>query len=122
MLSDDHGLGETAPVAIARAAGQRFGLACIVTLGPEGAVSWHRGQVHRAGTLRVAANDTVGAGDAFVGAYCASLAAGEEHALCLKKASIAGALTCQFPGAQDGIPDALSIAGFLDDVAVELVG
>ena len=119
MLSENHGFGETAPVAIARAAAERFGLTCIVTLGAEGAVSWHAGGGYRAPALPLDAKDTVGAGDAFVGAYCAALADGHEHALCLRRAIVSGSLTCAFPGAQEGIPDALSIDGLLDEVAVE---
>lgn len=120
MLSEEHGLGETAPLAIARAAAERFGLTCIVTLGPEGAVSWHDGRGWRVPALPVKATDTVGAGDAFVGAYCAALLSdGDDHADCLKKAAIAGSLACTFAGAQGGIPDAHAIASFLDDIAVE---
>lgn len=119
MLSEDHQLGVTAPLDIARVAAERFGLTCIVTIGAEGTVSWHQGRGYRAPALALEAIDTVGAGDAFVGAYCAALQAGDGHELCLKKANIAGGLTCRFPGAQGGIPDAISIAGFLDDIAVQ---
>lgn len=119
MLSEDHGLGRTAPLEIAQAAAERFGLTCIVTIGAEGTVSWHEGRGYHAPALPVNATDTVGAGDAFVGAYCAALQAGDAHDLCLAKATISGSLTCRYPGAQSGIPDAISIQGFLNDIAVE---
>ena len=118
MLSEDHGFGETEPLAIARALYERHAVTGIVTLGAEGAVSWHEGQGYRVPALDVPVTDTVGAGDAFVGAFCAALSAEEAHENCLQKAIIAGSLACAFPGAQDGIPDKTSIDGFLGDVVV----
>ena len=50
--------------------------------------------------------DTVGAGDAFVGAFVASVAGGKSLVECLKKASTAGTLACTKEGAQGGTPSA----------------
>ena len=48
--------------------------------------------------------DTTGAGDAFVGAFCASLAAGHALTVCLQRASVAGTLGCTKVGARAGAP------------------
>ena len=48
--------------------------------------------------------DTVGAGDAFAGAYAVALAEGQPFAQALAFANAAGALTTQQPGAQEAIP------------------
>ena len=48
--------------------------------------------------------DTTGAGDAFVGAFCASLASHRSLPDCLKRASVAGTLGCTRVGARAGVP------------------
>lgn len=50
--------------------------------------------------------DTVGAGDAFVGAFVAGVAGGKSMVECLRKASTAGTLACTKAGAQGGTPSA----------------
>lgn len=54
--------------------------------------------------LKVRPIDTVGAGDAFAGAYAACLARGMDFAASLRYANIAGALATQERGAQEAIP------------------
>ena len=54
--------------------------------------------------------DTTGAGDAFVGAFCASLAAGHALPVCLRRASVAGTLGCTKVGARAGAPRGDEIA------------
>ena len=54
--------------------------------------------------------DTTGAGDAFVGAFCASLAAGHALTVCLQRASVAGTLGCAKVGARAGAPRGDEIA------------
>ena len=48
--------------------------------------------------------DTTGAGDAFVGAFCASLASNRSLPECLRRASVAGTLGCTRVGARAGVP------------------
>ena len=50
--------------------------------------------------------DTVGAGDAFVGAFVAGVAGGQPLVVCMMKASTAGTLACTKAGAQGGTPSA----------------
>ena len=62
--------------------------------------------------------DTTGAGDAFVGAFCASLAAGHALPVCLQRASVAGTLGCTKVGARAGAPRGDEIAARAARVAV----
>jgi ribokinase len=95
---------ERDPGEIARRTDHELGIACIVTLGAEGCVGWRDG-VRR--TLRppsVEVVDTVGAGDAFVGALAAALHRGFGFSGALQRAVAAGALACTRPGAQPSLP------------------
>jgi len=107
------------------------GVAVIVTLGAEGAVAclprtpvFSRGEIPEDNTRTAETRvrvvrvknvknvligdetivDTTGAGDAFCGAFCASLAAGHALAVCLQRASVAGTLGCTKVGARAGAP------------------
>ena len=82
----------------------RFDTTVVLTLGGDGAMAFAGGQALQAGTLAIQALDTVGAGDAFVGAYVAAMEAGLSLADCLRWGSVAGGLACLQPGAQDGVP------------------
>ena len=119
------------------------GVAVIVTLGAEGAVAClprtpaTRGEISEdtadtAGVVRVVRVadvknvligdetivDTTGAGDAFCGAFCASLAAGHALAVCLQRASVAGTLGCTKVGARAGAPRSDEIAARAAKVTV----
>lgn len=53
--------------------------------------------------------DTVGAGDAFVGAFVAALAEGRDLTAAMRRAAAAGTIACTAAGARDGTPDAATI-------------
>ena len=124
-LTTDDAVGRSIAIA------SMTGIAVIVTLGAEGAVAClprtprtPRGEisedVRTAGVVRVRVVrvknvknvligdetivDTTGAGDAFCGAFCASLAADQTLAVCLQRASVAGTLGCTKVGARAGAP------------------
>ncbi|HEX4358675.1 MAG TPA: carbohydrate kinase family protein [Pseudonocardia sp.] len=59
--------------------------------------------------LPVTAVDTTGAGDCFVGAYCAELDLGAEPAAAARFASVAAGLSCTRAGARDGLPDRAAV-------------
>jgi len=118
MLADDLGLGE-ADLAKACAAVQlRFAVTVILTLGADGAMAFAAEQSLQAGTLPLRALDTVGAGDAFVGAFVAAMANDASLADCLRWGSVAGGLACLEPGAQDGVPDRAAIEARQDEISI----
>ena len=60
--------------------------------------------------------DTVGAGDAFVGALAAAIDGGGDLARGLAYGSVAGALACLTPGAQPSLPMKAAIDKRLKDL------
>jgi ribokinase len=77
----------------------------IITLGEQGVFD---GTYHRA--FSIDAVDTVGAGDAFVGAFAAAVAAGNPEPV--RFAQAAAALKCTRPGAQN-VPSLAEVEAFL---------
>ena len=88
------------PAAVA-AVLERSGLGdCVVTLGVDGAVVSDRGVVTHVPAFPVEAIDTVGAGDAFLGALASGLAAGHALGAAAVRACAAAALAVTAPGAR----------------------
>ncbi|HUC10234.1 MAG TPA: ribokinase [Stellaceae bacterium] len=86
----------------------RHGL--IVTRGAAGADAYLRnGATLSVPALPVAAIDTTGAGDTFVGVLAAALAQGQPIETGLRRASAAAGLACLARGAQAAMPDAAAI-------------
>ena len=111
-------LGATTPDAPSLA--QRLGVPAIVTLGEEGAQGCAAGRVWRTPALLVDAVDTTGAGDAFVGVLAAALGRGEALETAVRRACVAGSLSCRAPGAQGALPDRSAIDAALRLQATEL--
>ncbi len=89
--------------------------AVIVTLGGDGA-RWFSAAGSRAiSPLPVVPVDTTGAGDAFCGAFCARLAAGDPIDVALSWAAVAGALATTVAGAVPSLPRAAAIRAALED-------
>lgn len=74
----------------------------IITLGSQGAELFcpNEGVCIRGAALEVKVVDTVGAGDAFVGAFAAMLAMGCPLVECMQRSIVAGSLACTVHGAQ----------------------
>ncbi|MFO1059186.1 MAG: PfkB family carbohydrate kinase [Dongiaceae bacterium] len=104
------GLAAGDPIAAARAIAAAAGIACIVTLGGDGAAAAADGALWRVGALPITPVDTVGAGDAFVGAFAATIDDGGALPEALHRAAVAGGLACLTPGAQPSLPSAAAIA------------
>lgn len=102
-------LSDAAREAEMRAIHDRTGQTIIVTLGAGGVVAIHKSNVFRASSLKIEPVDTVGAGDSFCGYLAASLDAGLPFADCLRRAAIAGSLSCLKRGAQSSIPEAAEV-------------
>jgi ribokinase len=87
------------------AEGEGVGSAVLVTLGAGGAVLVRRGaEPLDIAPPRVAAVDTVGAGDALCGALAAALASGATLEEAARRAVVAGSLATTRPGARGGMP------------------
>ena len=87
----------------------------VITLGAAGAVLAGPAVGAAISGFTVPAVDTVGAGDAFVGALAVALAAGLDPAEAVRAACAAGATATTRRGAQDGLPrpaDVLAATGF----------
>jgi ribokinase len=84
----------------------------IVTLGERGCALFHAGDLTTIPAFKVAAIDSSGAGDTFVGTLAASLAAGATLELAVTEASAAGALSVTKKGAATS-PTRLELAAFL---------
>jgi len=101
-------------VAAGLAAG-RAGGQVVVTLGAAGAVLAGPSGTAAVPGFAVTAVDTVGAGDAFVGALAVALASGLEPAAAVTAACAAGAAAATRRGAQEGLPrpaDVLAATGY----------
>ncbi len=77
----------------------------IVTRGGNPTLALTAERAFRVAPPRVTPVDTVGAGDAFAGAFAVALAGGEELTQAVRFANAAGALATQRIGAQSSIPD-----------------
>ncbi|MBT7665089.1 MAG: ribokinase, partial [Rhodospirillaceae bacterium] len=118
MMAADLGLDHQDLHAACAAIQARFDLTVVLTLGGQGAAAFRQGERFMAGALKITALDTVGAGDAFVGAYVAALSADMSLADCLRWGSVAGGLACLSPGAQDGVPGHEEIAARIGEISL----
>jgi ribokinase len=84
----------------------------VVTLGALGAAAAHAAGTTEVAAVPVAAVDTTGAGDAFLGALAAALEGGASLELALGAAAAAGAFTATRLGAQSGQPTATELRAF----------
>jgi ribokinase len=82
----------------------------VVTLGAAGALLRAPGLHAAHAGYRVRAVDTVGCGDAFVGAFLAAIVAGHGHEAALAWGNAAGALAARRPGAMPSLPSQAEVA------------
>jgi len=82
----------------------------VIKLGADGAFALADGVAHEQPPYRVEVADTVGAGDAFVGAYLAERLAGADLATRLDTAAAAGACACRGDGDWEMMPTRRDIA------------
>jgi ribokinase len=92
-------------VALARDLGNTV----IITLGEKGAIGARDDVVWRVEALPVAAIDTTGAGDCFVGVLAAALVRGATMPIAMRRAAVAGSLACTTVGAMPSFPTRNSI-------------
>ncbi len=85
----------------------------VVTLGAKGTLAVHNNTLLTVPALAISPVDTVGAGDAFTGAFTAALDRGETFPVALRWGSVAGGLACLETGAQSSLPTAAQISEHL---------
>ena len=85
----------------------------VVTLGANGTLAVHNNTLLRVPALAISPVDTVGAGDAFTGAFTAALDLGETFPVALRWGNVAGGLACLETGAQSSLPTAAQISEHL---------
>ena len=117
QIAEHLGLSAGEPMAVARQLAASEGLTTIVTLGGDGAVAITPDGGWRIGAPSITPRDTTGAGDAFCGVLAATLDDGADLPDALRRASVAGALTCLEPGAMPALPRSEAIEARLDDLA-----
>ncbi|MEM6780651.1 MAG: ribokinase [Pseudomonadota bacterium] len=98
----------------------RFNLITIVTLGPGGCLMSSEKGIYRVPSLRIKPIDTVGAGDAHAGYFCAALDQGHDMETALKWASIAGSLACTSIGAQAALPVKEDVISKQDEIQITM--
>lgn len=103
------GGGSGGPEQVARALAKRVP-EVLITLGSEGSLYLGPdGSLIRTPAPKVEVLDTTGAGDTFIGAYCAAVVAGLEQSECLRFATTAAGLAVQRVGAAVSIPQLAAI-------------
>jgi ribokinase len=108
------GSGINDPIEFAETCNRRCGCTVIVTRGARGAVAIDTSGHHAVNAPPIQVVDSVGAGDAFVGAFAAALDRGEAPARALREGVAAGSLACTAAGAQIALPGRASIAALAD--------
>jgi len=83
----------------------KYNLACIVTLGKNGALAAENGKIIKVPSPSLdKVVDTTGAGDSFCGNFAAAVDAGDTLHEAMKSACIGGSLACRKIGAQSSLP------------------
>jgi ribokinase len=96
---------DASPEALART----LGVTVIATYAARGAVAFASDGVVKVPALVVDVVDTTGAGDAFAGVLAAALDRGASLEAGLRRAAVAGSLSCTARGAQTALPDRAAI-------------
>ena len=86
----------------------------VATLGEQGALVWHDGNVEQIPAPHVEVVDTTGAGDSFCGAFAARLVSGDDPVTAARFGVVAGSLAVTVAGAQPSIPTGAEIGIVLD--------
>lgn len=117
VVAAESGLQADNAPDVARILAERYGLACVVTLGGEGAVAFDRYEGWSVPALPVDPVDTTGAGDAFCGGLAAALDRGLDMATALRHASVGAGLACTAAGAQDSLPPRDAVEARIGELA-----
>lgn len=106
------------PEGLAHAIAGRWSPCCVLTLGGKGALAVSPDGCWIAEALPITPVDTTGAGDTFCGVLAGALDDGKGMAEALRRASVAGALSCLKAGARAGMPTRQEIDAHQDRLIV----
>jgi ribokinase len=118
LLGEQLGIDAEDKMVFATEMYAKYHVGLIVTMGPEGSVCCHSGDIITVSALKIKPVDTIGAGDAFMGYFCAAMDAGKPFADALREASIAGSLACTKIGAQSALPSPEEVREHLKAIIV----
>jgi ribokinase len=104
------------PGEIGRRIHSEHQIACIVTLGAEGAIGFREDEEHHVAAPDIHVIDTTAAGDAFMGGFAAALDKGDDFTSALKHGVAAGSLACTWAGAQPSLPFAHEVEALLAQI------
>ena len=102
---------------LAMALYKRFDMVTIITLGGNGSITAADGEIFSTPAMAITPIDTVGAGDAFTGYFCAALDRGETVKQAVYEGGVAGSITCTKIGAQTALPSREEVAAQLEKAA-----
>lgn len=88
-------------------------------MGGEGSVTFAEGSLFKTGVFKVAALKPTGAGDAFLAAFCISLASGLDVDEAVRRGSAAAAIVVTRVGCAPAMPDASELENFMLSHAME---
>lgn len=99
-----------------------FNLTTVVTLGGVGSIVSAPEGTYMVSPLKIKPIDTVGAGDAYTGYFCAALDQGKTLEDAFKVASVAGSLACTKVGAQTALPMRDEVEPYLGQITISHIG
>jgi 5-dehydro-2-deoxygluconokinase len=91
----------------------RAGTACVYKMGEKGSVTFSTFETFETPVFPVKALKPTGAGDAFMGAFCTSLAGGHDLQTCVRRGSAAAAIVVTKVGCAPANPTPHELADFL---------
>lgn len=98
-----------------------YALTTIITLGGIGSIVCSGEGTFMVSPLKITPIDTVGAGDAYTGYFCAALDQGKTFQEALCWASVAGSIACTKVGAQTALPHKEEVSGFIDQIKISRI-
>ncbi len=99
-----------------------FNVTTVVTLGGVGSIVASPDGTYMVSPLKIKPIDTVGAGDAYTGYFCAALDQGKSLEDAFKVASVAGSLACTKVGAQTALPMRDEVEPYLGQITISPIG
>lgn len=118
LVGQSQGMQTQDKAAFAKELYDRFKLVTLVTLGGVGSLVCSGEGVLMVPPLKIKPVDTIGAGDAYTGYFCAALDQGKDFETALKWATVAGSLACTKVGAQTALPKQEDVSERVGEITI----